>query len=85
MPLLENVSLNDNRLIDLTPLGALPNLNELQLDKNAITSLTPLANNPSIDVLDYVLLNNNPFNCAAEDANLKKLKAKGVQVMSDCP
>jgi len=85
MPLLENVWLNDNLLVDLTPLGALPNLNEVQLDKNAITSLTPLADNPGVDLLDFVLVNNNPIDCQKEDANLKKLRAKGVQVMSDCP
>ncbi len=84
MPLLEDVSLNDNHLVDLTPLGALPNLNQVQLDKNAITSLTPLADNPGLDVLDFLLVNDNPLDCQQQSGNFAKLKAKGVQILSDC-
>lgn len=88
------LSLDGNPVSDLTPLGSLQYIVTLNLRRTAITTLAPLAENPALH--DYytnwgsfhpaIHVEENPqLDCAAEAENIATLRARGVDVFTDCP
>ncbi|HOU89666.1 MAG TPA: leucine-rich repeat domain-containing protein [Polyangiaceae bacterium] len=88
------LSLDDNPVSDLTPLGSIQYIVTLNLRHTAITTLAPLAQNPAIH--DYssgwasfhpaIHVEENPqLDCAAEAENIAALRARSVDVFTDCP
>jgi len=88
------LSLDDNPIRDLAPLGSLQYIVTLNLRRTAITTLAPLAQNPALH--DYssgwasfhpaLHVEENPqLDCAAEAGNIAALRARNVDVFTDCP
>ncbi|MBN2194347.1 MAG: leucine-rich repeat domain-containing protein [Polyangiaceae bacterium] len=87
--------LDDNPLSDLSALSTIPWLFELSLRRTAITTLRDLVANQDLrsrsatyggTVTPVVHLEGNPqLDCAAEAGNIAELRARGVDVFTDCP
>ncbi len=69
-PLLEELTLIENRITDISPLSTLANLRLLDLSTNAITDITPLRHTPALKTLS---LANNDVGDIAPLAGLHQL------------
>jgi protein phosphatase 1 regulatory subunit 7 len=65
------ISIQSNRLTNITGVSNLPNLEELYLSHNAITDLTGLENNTALRVLDF---SNNQVSHLEHLSSLKNLE-----------
>lgn len=65
------ISIQSNRLTNLTGLSGLPNLEELYLSHNAITDLSGLESNTTLRVLDF---SNNQVSHLSHLSTLKNLE-----------
>jgi Leucine-rich repeat (LRR) protein len=85
MKKLRQFSAFGQQVSDLSPLRDLPLLDYLVVIDNQVTDLTPLVQNQSLGDGDALWLQKNPFSCVDQAANIAALKARGVEVNSDCP
>ena len=79
---LTQLHLDNNSVTDLSELSGLTNLTRVSLRTNAdLSNIQPLLDNPGLGEGDSVLLEGTNVSCSDVDA----LRAKGVEVSSDCP
>jgi internalin A len=84
MTKLQQVSVADNQVSDLTPLQGLTLLREVVLVGNQVQDLSPLVKNASFAKGASLYVQKNPYDCAAQAANVSDLQGRGVEVFSDC-
>jgi Leucine-rich repeat (LRR) protein len=80
---LETLDVSHNQISDPTPLIALPNLKSVNFDGCLLSDLTPLTQ--LTHDLGSLNLQNNPFDCEAQQANLALIREKVTELSSDCP
>lgn len=84
MPGLLTLSLMENRIEDLTPISGLLALKSLNLYDNLVVDLGALLDNAGIGAGDYVNLVANPIDCITAADKLAELRARGVELVTDC-
>lgn len=62
---LQWLGLDNNQIVDITPLHQLDKLQRLNLNSNRIEDLTPLIANPGLGSGDEVYLDGNPLSAQA--------------------
>ena len=78
---LTSVNLNTNAISDISALSGLTSLRSLRLSDNPnLTDIKPLLDNTGLGVTDSVHLEGTSVSCT----DVTALRAKGVQVSSDC-
>ena len=73
---LEEARLEDNDLIDLTPLSQLTKLNELNINKNNISDISPLVTCENLQILDMDRNKISDISSLIKIQNLKYISAK---------
>ncbi|HVY30059.1 MAG TPA: hypothetical protein VHB79_26055 [Polyangiaceae bacterium] len=84
MTKLQQFTLSGNQVSDLTPLQSLAQLREAVLVDNQVQDLSPLVKNASFADGASLYVQKNPYDCAAQAANVSDLQGRGVEVFSDC-
>jgi len=67
--------------INVAGIALLSQLREISLRNNDIGTLRPLLTLPSLVQAD---LRDNPFHCPSQRRNLEKIRAAGVEILTDC-
>jgi len=71
------LTLNDNYIIDISPLGALTNLHLLQLDRNRIVDISSLT---SLTSLLSLTIRHNRLSLTSVNVYIPQLEEQGVLV-----
>jgi Leucine-rich repeat (LRR) protein len=79
--LLETLNVNENQIEDASPLSRLDALQRLDIAYNQLNRLGPLL---ELDSLRTAVVSVNQIDCSAEQETLAALRARGVDLLSDC-
>lgn len=79
---IEILYLDDNLLIDISPLSGLTKLRNLDLSHNYIIDIGPLYDNPGLGTGDKINLYDNRLSTNSQNLYIPALKTRGVSVYS---
>jgi len=78
--------LNNNQIVDISPVSGLTNLTELDLRNNQITDLQPLVDNAGIDTHDFIDVRQNFLDISSGSSDMDDittLEGRGVTIPYD--
>ena len=81
---LDYLDISNNQIADLSALTQLAALYLLYAQQNQIADLTPLVQNAGIASQDLMFLKMNPLDCNGQAPNIATLRARGVNLLTDC-